>query len=198
MKKTILAAGMAVVLFMTGCGSAVSQQPDSQQSVVAETATGSENASGSTVSANESTSQSMGSSTAAGGPQGVQQGNGGMGADTDYKKEDTVLQSMISEVVPKFKQFTYTDSETGKTLTYNLYIPDGYNPSKSYPLVYFLSRIRVLSDRMRQHRLHRDTAVSYGQQIQNRPSTRALFLYRNILMLFWMIITVIRLQSILR
>ena len=74
----------------------------------------------------------------------MQQGNGGMGADTDYKKEDTVLQSMISEVVPKFKQFTYTDSETGKTLTYNLYIPDDYDPSKSYPLVYYIADSSVV------------------------------------------------------
>jgi hypothetical protein len=98
MKKTILAAGMAVVLFMTGCGSAVSQQPDSQQSVVAETATGSENASGSTVSANESTSQSMGSSTAAGGPQGY----GGIVWATDSeqaKHESFVLVPEYPDVV---------------------------------------------------------------------------------------------------
>jgi len=63
---------------------------------------------------------------------------------TDYKKDDAVLQNMIAEVVPKFQQFTYTDSETGKTIAYNLYVPADYDASKSYPLVYYIADSSVV------------------------------------------------------
>jgi len=69
---------------------------------------------------------------------------GGMNGMTDYKKDDTVLQDMIATVVPKFRQFTYTDSETGKTIAYNLYVPADYDSSKSYPLVYYIADSSVV------------------------------------------------------
>lgn len=66
------------------------------------------------------------------------QNRGHMGGGTVDKTSDTELQEMISEVLERFQVFTYEDEETGKSLDYNLFIPEGYNPSKSYPLVLFI------------------------------------------------------------
>lgn len=54
------------------------------------------------------------------------------------KTSDTELQEMISEVLNKFQVFTYADEETGKSLDYNLFIPEEYDHSQSYPLVLFI------------------------------------------------------------
>ena len=69
------------------------------------------------------------------GPMG--QGNGMMGGPS---QTDPQLQAVIDEAAPKFESFTYTDEETGITLEYSLYIPEGYeeNSESSYPLVMFI------------------------------------------------------------
>lgn len=41
-------------------------------------------------------------------------------------------------IADDFKQLTFTDTKTGRTLRYNLYIPKDYDPSKKYPLVLFM------------------------------------------------------------
>jgi predicted peptidase len=87
-----------------------------------------------------STSQSAATNSGnSGGPTGGMMGGGGVD-----KSSDTVLQTMISQVEGKFKQFTYTDSTTGKTVPYNLYIPANYDSSKSYPLVLFIADSSVV------------------------------------------------------
>lgn len=48
------------------------------------------------------------------------------------------LNQMIAETVPNFKQETYTDSVTGKSITYNIFLPKDYDAAKSYPLVLFI------------------------------------------------------------
>ncbi|HQW37055.1 MAG TPA: hypothetical protein PKY60_16565, partial [Thermoflexales bacterium] len=78
---------------------------------------------------------------ATGGPSGAPAM--GMGGGVD-KSSDTALQTMISSVKDKFKQFTYTDATTGKTLPYNLFIPANYDASKSYPLVLFIADSSVV------------------------------------------------------
>ena len=64
-----------------------------------------------------------------GGHGGMRGGNGG-GAD---KSSDTELQTMIAEVAPKFQLLSYEDAETGTSLQYQLYIPENYDASQSYP-----------------------------------------------------------------
>ncbi|MBR1711504.1 MAG: hypothetical protein IJ719_22215 [Clostridia bacterium] len=75
-----------------------------------------------------------------GGPGGFG-GNGGMrggaGNMTD-KSSDAELQSMISEIAPKFSLLTYEDAETGTSLQYQLYVPENYDPSLSYPMIQFI------------------------------------------------------------
>lgn len=69
---------------------------------------------------------------------GPQLGKPGGGPAID-KSGDSVLQSMIATVVPKFRQLEYTDSETGKTMKYNLYTPSGGDDGAEYPLVLFMA-----------------------------------------------------------
>lgn len=45
---------------------------------------------------------------------------------------------LIATYADKFEQKTYTDSDTGLSITYNLYLPKGYDASESYPMVVFI------------------------------------------------------------
>ena len=73
-----------------------------------------------------------------GGPNG-ERGGGRMGGggQTD-KSSDAELQAMIAEVAPKFQLLTYEDAETGTTLQYQLYVPENYDETQSYPLIQFI------------------------------------------------------------
>lgn len=55
-------------------------------------------------------------------------------ANTLAEDEDT----LIVTYADKFEQLTYTDADTGLSITYNLYLPDGYDTSASYPMVVFI------------------------------------------------------------
>ncbi|MBQ6326315.1 MAG: hypothetical protein IJI26_09650, partial [Clostridia bacterium] len=74
-----------------------------------------------------------------GGPNGGRGGGrmGGGGGQTD-KSSDAELQAMIAEVAPKFQLMTYEDAETGTTLQYQLYVPENYDETQSYPLIQFI------------------------------------------------------------
>ena len=68
-------------------------------------------------------------------------GNGGMrggaGGSVD-KSGDAELQTMIADVVPKYRLLTFEDAETGTSLQYYLYIPENYDASQTYPMVQFI------------------------------------------------------------
>ncbi len=69
---------------------------------------------------------------------GPQLGTPGGGPVID-KTGDPVLQAMIQAEVPEFKQLEYTDAETGKTISYNLFAPKSLEQGKEYPLVLFMA-----------------------------------------------------------
>lgn len=48
-------------------------------------------------------------------------------------------EALISATAPKFTTATYTDEETGKTLTYNVFLPADYDETKTYPTVVFIA-----------------------------------------------------------
>lgn len=50
--------------------------------------------------------------------------------------EDT--DGLVAAYVDKFEQKTYSDSESGLSITYDLYLPEGYDDSGSYPMVVFI------------------------------------------------------------
>ncbi|MBD5211394.1 MAG: hypothetical protein HDS77_09085, partial [Bacteroidales bacterium] len=71
-------------------------------------------------------------------PGGPQLGTPGGGPVID-KTGDETLQAMIKDELPFFKQMEYTDSETGKSMKYNLYSPKTLEEGKTYPLVLFMA-----------------------------------------------------------
>ncbi len=73
-----------------------------------------------------------------GGDAGNMRGGRFHGGGSPDKSNDAVLQAMLKETVGKFEQRVYTDAETGQTLEYNLFIPEGYDEAVSYPLMMFI------------------------------------------------------------
>lgn len=72
------------------------------------------------------------------GPGGGRGGmRGGDGGGTD-KSGDAELQAMIAETAPEFQLLTYEDTETGTSLQYQLFIPENYDETRSYPLIQFI------------------------------------------------------------
>ena len=75
------------------------------------------------------------------GPNGGHGGFGGMqgnGAGMGMMENDPEIQAVLDENAGKYGQFSFTDDETGITLEYSLYIPEGYDGSEEYPLVMFI------------------------------------------------------------
>lgn len=54
--------------------------------------------------------------------------------------------SLVSTYTDSFEQLTYTDEETGLSITYNLYLPEGYDASESYPMVVFIGDSSCVGD----------------------------------------------------
>ncbi|MFE6488132.1 hypothetical protein ACFVGN_35085 [Streptomyces sp. NPDC057757] len=57
-----------------------------------------------------------------------------------YAASGTAVKSsqVVNLVVDDFQQLSYTDSGTGNTLKYNLFVPKGYDRTRSYPMVLFM------------------------------------------------------------
>ncbi|MDH6358126.1 alpha/beta hydrolase-fold protein [Parabacteroides sp. PF5-9] len=55
------------------------------------------------------------------------------------KSNDMELKALLDETVDKFVQLEFKDAETGKTMSYNLFIPDNYDEATLYPLVLFIA-----------------------------------------------------------
>ncbi len=53
---------------------------------------------------------------------------------------DTVptVDELIAEVQGKFQQDSYSDTQSGKRITYNVFLPEGYQDTKQYPLVVYI------------------------------------------------------------
>ncbi len=78
-----------------------------------------------------------------GGPGGEREefgpGNERMGGGTVDKSSDEDLNALLAETEEKFSQIDYQDEETGLAFSYNLFIPDDYEETQSYPLVLFIA-----------------------------------------------------------
>jgi len=47
--------------------------------------------------------------------------------------------ALVSTYADKFEQLTYTDEESGLSITFNLCLPEGYDANSSYPMVVFIA-----------------------------------------------------------
>ncbi len=55
------------------------------------------------------------------------------------KEADSTFVRLKQETLGKFKQLTFNDPQTGKTMEYNLLVPEGYDGTRGYPLVLFMA-----------------------------------------------------------
>ena len=70
-----------------------------------------------------------------GGERGPRQG-GGMSINKD---SDSTFVALKNETLKKFKQLTFNDEQTGKTMEYNLLVPEGTETGEELPLVLFMA-----------------------------------------------------------
>lgn len=56
--------------------------------------------------------------------------------DNSFAEDTDALVEAYTDV---FEQVEYTDDETGLTVTYNIYLPEGYDASEEYPMVVFIA-----------------------------------------------------------
>ncbi len=75
-----------------------------------------------------------------GGPGGGGSGGfgGGFGGGVD-KSGDETLQTLISTCSSAFALETYTDAETGLSIEYYVFLPEGYDGAQQYPAVVFIA-----------------------------------------------------------
>ena len=55
------------------------------------------------------------------------------------KDSDSAFVALKKETLDKFKQFTFNDEQTWKTMEYNLLIPEGAEAGEKLPLVLFMA-----------------------------------------------------------
>ena len=55
------------------------------------------------------------------------------------KDSDSVFVALKQEALGKFKQLTFNDTQTGKTMEYNLLVPEGAEAGEKLPLVLFMA-----------------------------------------------------------
>lgn len=81
----------------------------------------------------------------------VQSGTVTTTGGTRYAAADTKVATghTVNLIVDDFRQFTYKDPKTGRSLPYNLYVPKGYDRTKSYPLVLFMHDASLISTTVR-------------------------------------------------
>lgn len=117
----IAAATGVLILFLSK--NKASETPTGNSSVVSSQ----DNASSTTASSNGTSSVVSSSSS--------------ISDETDNGRAENVTNTYeITDefVMPTFKKLTFSDTESGKTLPYSLFLPEGYSASKKYPVIFFL------------------------------------------------------------
>ena len=61
---------------------------------------------------------------------------GGMSVNKD---SDSAFVALKNETLKKFRQLTFEDAKTGKTMSYNLLVPEGAEAGHKLPLVLFMA-----------------------------------------------------------
>lgn len=71
------------------------------------------------------------------------QGGPGRGMANQSSEPDEELQAILDEVQDKYQLQTFTDSDTGFEMQYELFIPENYDASKRYPMIMFIPDSRA-------------------------------------------------------
>ena len=58
---------------------------------------------------------------------------------TKFAPDEKICTEFSAPIVEKFQQLTYVDAATGLSIPYNLYLPEGYDANKKYPLLFFVA-----------------------------------------------------------
>jgi predicted peptidase len=127
--SSLVLAGTLAAASLAGCssGSGAETSPSSEAGIVAE----------STQSTDSTTASGKNEPGGRQGAIGENFGGGGGGAALD-KSSDLELQDMISAVSGSFTQDTYTDGNSGLSVPYNIYVPDGYAGDGTAPIIFFI------------------------------------------------------------
>lgn len=81
------------------------------------------------------------------GPDGApNSGRGGQGGgmSNQSSEPDEELQAILDEVQNKYKLLTFTDPDTGFEMQYELFVPENYDASESYPMIMFIPDSRAV------------------------------------------------------
>jgi len=125
MIKKIITLVMTLVLVLTlgACGTSAAEnniESNSSQNETTSTGTTSTDTSGET-----SLSDTSSSDTSSG--------------ETSFEALAEDEEALVNTYAGKFEQKTYTDSQCGLSITYNLYLPENYTDSGNYPMVVFIA-----------------------------------------------------------
>lgn len=55
------------------------------------------------------------------------------------RTENLVSTATMEPIIESFEQHIFTDEDMGLSMPYNLYLPQGYDPAKKYPLLFFVA-----------------------------------------------------------
>ena len=113
--KLVLTAALMLACALAACGCATAAQSTASQSASA-SASSAASASGRSAHASQAASTTAAATNAT------------------FDEE-----ALVSEFAGNFEQKTYTDAQTGKSITYNVFLPKNYDASKSYPTVVFIA-----------------------------------------------------------
>ena len=113
--KLALIAVFALVCALAACGCTSTTQNASSQAASA-------------------SASSTASTSGHGSRSGQASGAAAAGTNATFDEE-----AFVSEYAGAFEQKTYTDAQTGKSITYNVFLPKNYDASKSYPTVVFIA-----------------------------------------------------------
>ena len=120
-------AAMAMAAALAACGSQEPQGSAAGTSSMAETSAAAASAAVETSAAVEPAAGATGAASAA----------AAIGTVPNTLAQDE--SALVSAYADAFEQVEYTDEETGLSVTYNLFLPEGYDASQSYPMVVFIA-----------------------------------------------------------
>lgn len=125
MKVIAFLLSLALILCLAGCGSASVEQTTIDKS---------------SQTADETTKPVTTPETAKtpAGNGGMRGGPGGRGGMMGGGSNDPEIQAVLQDNADKFTQFTFDDPDTGLSLKYSLYVPEGYDGLTELPLLMYI------------------------------------------------------------